>query len=109
MYRSFIPAWATTSRRRPARNGRQLVDELLDLLRELRRLRLQLLQRLGQAMRDLHVLAPQLPHQFHVVVARHAQRRARRTIDITSFSTSTTFGPRSTRSPRNTAFRPPAA
>ena len=54
----------------------QAVEELGDLLPELRRLLLELLQRLGQPVRDLHVLAPQLAHQLHVVVAGHAERRS---------------------------------
>ena len=33
-------------------------------------------QRLGQAVRDLHVLAPELSQQLHVVVAGHAEGRA---------------------------------
>ena len=47
-----------------------------DLLAELLALRLELLERVGQAVRDLHVAAVQLAHQLDVVVAGHGQRDA---------------------------------
>ena len=51
----------------------QRVDELLCLLAEFGWLFLQLFQALVQAVRNLHIPPPQLPHQLHIVIARHAQ------------------------------------
>ena len=64
-------------------------------------------QRLGQAVRDLHVLAAELPQQLHVVVAGHAQGRAAlRPCSARAARVSRMRGPRSTRSPTKTALRP---
>ena len=52
----------------------QPVDEIGDLPVEFFRLGGELRERFGQAVRDLHVLSPQLAHQFDVVIPRHAER-----------------------------------
>ena len=54
----------------------QPVEEPLDVTAELGGLRLQLGQRLGQAVGDLHVAPAQRPQQLVLVVARHAERVA---------------------------------
>ncbi len=51
-----------------------LVEERRDGLAEGRRRRLELRQRLGEAVGDLHVPAAQLASEFQIVVARHAER-----------------------------------
>ena len=51
-------------------------QRLAERLARLGRQRLDLRERVGQAVRDLHVLAPELPQQLHVVVAGDAQGRA---------------------------------
>jgi hypothetical protein len=52
----------------------QAVEKGRNLLAKLGRLGLQLRQRLGQPMADLHIAPAQLLHQLHIVVARHRQR-----------------------------------
>ena len=54
----------------------QAIKELHHLRSELGRLLLQLGQRLGQPVGDLHILALELAHQLLVMVARHAKGRA---------------------------------
>ena len=80
------------------------VEELGDLARGTPAARASICaERLGQAVRDLHVPAPQLPQQLHVVVAGHAERRARaRPCPSPAAARRAMSGPRSTRSPTKT-------
>src|SRR5258708_4715348 len=57
--------------------GNQAIDEFDDLRFELRRLRFELRERLGQAVGDLNVAATKLPHQLHVMIPRNANCPAR--------------------------------
>lgn len=50
----------------------QRINELGDLSAKSWWLLLELLQRISQPMRDLHVLSPELPHQLDVVVTGNA-------------------------------------
>ena len=54
----------------------EVVDELGDALEEILRLAGELRQRFREAVRDLNVAPAELAHELHVVIARHAQRRA---------------------------------
>src|SRR4029434_1963508 len=55
----------------------ELIDKRGDLFPELRRLLLELVQRLSQAVSDLHVAPAELAHQLRVVIAGHGKRTAR--------------------------------
>ena len=55
----------------------QLIEEVADLSPELIGLGFELVQGVGQAVRDLDVSSLQLSHELDVVVARQADRRAR--------------------------------
>ena len=83
------------------------VEERLDLVAELVGSRVELLERLGQAVGDLDVAAAQLAEQLDVVVAGHAERvpggdhRHHQCAAPPACR-----GPRSTRSPTKTAVRP---
>src|SRR6266496_5036518 len=56
----------------------KIVNEFGDLFAEFLRLAGQLCERLRQPVCDLNVATSQLPHEFHVVIARHTQRRTAR-------------------------------
>ncbi len=55
----------------------EAIEEVGDARAELRRLALELLDRCGQAVRDLHVPAAQLLHELEIVVARDGERSTR--------------------------------
>ena len=52
----------------------QFVDELRNISAKLRVFGFKLFQCLGQAVRDLHILSVQFPHQFCVVISGYTQR-----------------------------------
>src|SRR5918998_4347279 len=52
------------------------IEELGNLLPELRRFSLELFERLGETVGDLDILAAELPQQLHIVISRNAQRGA---------------------------------
>ncbi len=51
----------------------ELVQEFTDLDAKLRRLSVELFQRIGEPVRDLHVLATQFTRQLDVMIPRDAQ------------------------------------
>ena len=78
----------------------------VDPVAELRRLGAELGQRLGQAVGDLHVAAAQRPEQLVLVVAGDAERVPGADHAHDQPQHAGVSGPRSTRSPTNTAVPP---
>jgi len=82
------------------------VEKLGDLSAEFRRLFVELRECLGYAVGKPDVAAAKLAKELDVVITRNAVREPWETMCMTRRRTPGEFGPRSVRSPRNTAFRP---